>query len=359
MEKRVYNFAAGPSAMPEEVLKEAQRDLLCYPGAGCSVMEMSHRSAEFQKIAADAESSLRRLMDIPEEYAVLFLQGGASMQFSEVPMNLTHQGETTAYIVSGSFAGKAFEEAKRWGNAVCVGSSEEEGFTFFPKIKASDIPKDAKYLHITGNNTVFGLCCNTLPETGGVPIAADWSSAILGREIDVRKHGLIYAGAQKNIGPAGLTLVIVRKDLILDPADRVVPTMLRYKPQIDADSMYNTPPCFAIYMAGLNFKWLESQGGVAEMEKRNKAKAKLLYDLIDASDIYSNRVNKEDRSITNVTFTLPTKEATDRFIAEAKDAGIINIKGHKAAGGLRASIYNGVSMQAVEYLAEFMEKFRV
>ncbi len=357
MEKRVYNFAAGPSAMPLEVLQKAQDELLCYPGAGCSVMEMSHRSPEFQKIAADAEASLRRLMDIPEEYAVLFLQGGASMQFSAVPMNLTHQGETTAYVVSGNFAGKALEEAKRWGNAVCAASSKEAGFTCFPKITPAGIPADAKYLHITGNNTVYGVCCNTLPDTGGIPLAADWSSAILSKQIDVKKHGLIYAGAQKNMGPAGLTVVIVKKDIILNSVDSLVPTMLRYGPQIDNGSMYNTPPCWSIYMAGLIFRWIEDRGGVEEMEKRCKEKAKILYDLIDASDIYRNPVTPEDRSITNAVFTLPTKEATDRFVKEAGEAGIINIKGHKAAGGLRASLYNGVSLEAVEVLAEFMTKF--
>ncbi len=358
MEKRVYNFSAGPSALPLEVLKKAQEDLLCYPGAGCSVMEMSHRSADYQKIIDGAEASLRRLMDIPEEYAVLFLQGGATLQFSMIPMNLTHQGETTAYAVSGNFAGKALEEAKRWGSAVCAASTKETGFRAVPKITKDMLPADAKYLHITGNNTVFGTCYNELPECGDVPLVADWSSAILGKQLDVRKHALIYAGAQKNIAPAGVTVVIVRRDIILDPVDPVVPIMLRYKPQIDASSMYNTPPCWSIYMAGLMFGWIEEQGGVAEMERRNRKKAALLYDLIDSSELFSCPVEKESRSIMNVRFTLPDEELTKRFIAEAKEAGIINIKGHKSAGGLRASLYNGMPMEGAEALAEFMTKFK-
>ena len=357
MEKRAYNFAAGPSAIPEEVLKKAQEDLFCYPGAGCSVMEMSHRSASYQDIIDRAEKSLRELMNIPEEYAVLFLQGGATTQFSMVPMNLMHQGETAAYVLSGNFANKAFEEAKRWGNAVAIASSKEDAYTYIPKIKASDIPSDAKYLHITGNNTIFGTTYYKTPEHGNALLVADWSSAILGKEIKVTDYDLIYAGAQKNMGPAGLTVVIVKKDILLDPVDSVVPIMLRYKPQIDNGSMYNTPPCWSIYMAGLSFDWKLKQGGVPEMERRNKLKSAMLYDLIDSSSIYKNPVAIEDRSITNVVFTLPNEELTKQFIAEAKEKNIINIKGHKLVGGLRASIYNGVTIEAVEYLTEFMKEF--
>ena len=357
MEKRAYNFAAGPSTMPEEVLKKAQADLLCYPGAGCSVMEMSHRSASYQDIIDRAEGSLRRLMNIPEDYAVLFLQGGATTQFSMVPMNLMHQGETAAYIDSGNFAHKAIDEANRWGKATVIASSREDNYTYIPKISESDIPSDAKYLHITGNNTIFGTTYYKTPAHGNSLLVADWSSAILGKEIDVKDYDLIYAGAQKNMGPAGLTVVIVKKNVLLDPVDSIVPIMLRYKPQIDNGSMYNTPPCWSIYMAGLVFDWVEEQGGVSEMQRRNQFKANTLYDLIDNSSIYKNPVAKEDRSITNVVFTLPSQELTDKFIAEAKAKNIINIKGHKLVGGLRASIYNGMSIDGVNYLADFMNNF--
>ncbi len=357
MEKRSYNFAAGPSALPLEVLEQAQRDILCYPGAGCSVMEMSHRSQSYQDIIDRAEASLRRLMNIGDEYAVLFLQGGGTGQFSMVPMNLAHQGDTTAYIVSGNFAGKAQQEAARWGNAVTVASSKESNFTYIPKIKVGDIPQDAKYLHICGNNTIFGSTFNSLPDHGIIPLVADWSSALLGKEVNVNDYDLIYAGAQKNLGPAGMTVVIVKKSIVLDPVDDVVPIIMRYKPQIDNGSMYNTPPCWSIYMSGLVFDWVESQGGVKEMDRRNKIKAAALYDYIDASAFYNNPVAKEDRSITNVVFTVPSKELTDKFVAEAKENNIINIKGHKLVGGLRASIYNGVSQEAVSALLDFMKKF--
>ena len=357
MEKRAFNFAAGPSTMPLEVLEQAQKDLLCYPGAGCSVMEMSHRSKSFQDIIDRAEATLRDVMNISDDYAVLFLQGGASTQFSAVPMNLGHQGDSFDYAITGKFAGKAADEAMRWGKVNVVASSKEDKFTYIPKIKPEMLSKDAKYLHITGNNTIFGTSYNSLPETGNIPLVADWSSAILGKKIDVEKYGLIYAGAQKNMGPAGLAVTIVRKDLVLDPVDSVVPIMLRYKPMIDNGSMYNTPPCWSIYMCGLILDWVAKQGGVEEMEKRNIKKSSIIYDLIDSSSVYTNNVAKEDRSIMNVTFTLPTQELTDRFISEAKDAGIINIKGHKLVGGLRASLYNGMPTEGVEGLAEFMTKF--
>lgn len=343
--------------MPEEVLLRAQKELLCYPGVGCSVMEMSHRSAAYQDIIDRAEASLRRLMHIPDSYAVLFLQGGATTQFSMIPMNLAHQGDRTAYIVSGNFAGKALDEAKRWGDAVELASSRESGFSYIPEIAAGDIPEGSRYLHITGNNTIFGTSFSKPPEHGSVPLVADWSSAILGREIAVEDYSLIYAGAQKNMGPAGLTVVILKKDIALEPVDAVVPVMLRYKVHMDSGSMYNTPPCWSIYMAGLIFDWIEAQGGVAEMERRNRLKAELLYGLIDSSELYVNSVAKKDRSITNVVFKLPTQELTDSFIAQAKEKNIINIKGHKLAGGLRASIYNGMPLEGAEYLADFMKSF--
>lgn len=364
MDERVFNFSAGPSQMPLEVLEEAKKELTNYNGTGTSVMEMSHRSAAFEEIIEEAEETLRRIMNIPEEYSVLFLQGGASTQFSMVPMNLMHQGETAAYAVTGNFAGKAYEEALRFGNAVIVSSSKDKNFTYIPEIKKEDIPKDAKYLHITGNNTIYGTTYNSLPSLQAfpgsgpeLPLIADWSSAILGKEIDVSKHSLIYAGAQKNMGPAGLTVVIIKKSLLDFEPDRIVPTMLQYKVHADKGSMYNTPPCFAIYMAKLMFSWVEKQGGVAEMEKRNIQKASLLYDFIDNSKLYTNSVNKKDRSIMNVTFTLPSKEQTESFLAACTEEGLINIKGHKLVGGCRASLYNGMPLGGVEKLIGVMKNF--
>lgn len=357
MDKRALNFAAGPSMMPEEVLKKAQAELLCYKESGTSVMEMSHRSKDYQEIIDSARASLKRLMNIPDEYEILFLQGGATTQFSMVPMNLMHQGETACYINTGNFANKARIEAARWGRAVEIASSKEAGYTFIPRTKLCDIPSDAKYMHITGNNTIFGTCYHFVPEHGEIPLVCDWSSAILGKEIKVTDYDLIYAGAQKNIGPAGLTVVIIKKDLILDPVDPIVPVMLRYKEQIENGSMYNTPPCFAIYISSLIFDWVEEQGGVTEMERRNRIKSSMLYDLIDDSKIYVNKVAKEDRSITNVVFTLPTEELTNKFIALAREENMINIKGHKLVGGLRASIYNGMPIEGVEKLADFMRRF--
>ena len=357
MENRVYNFSAGPSQMPLEVLEEAQRDLINYGGTGTSVMEMSHRSAAFQSIIDGAEATLRRIMNIPDSYAVLFLQGGASLQFSMIPMNLLKRGEKCAYINTGNFAGKAADEAKRWGDVSIVASSKDKNFTYIPKISASDIPEGSKYLHITGNNTIFGTTYYTLPQTGGVPIVADWSSAIIGKEINIGDYDLVYAGAQKNMGPAGLTIVIIKKSLLENEVDPVVPIMLRYNIHADKGSMYNTPPCWSIYMGSLMYKWVEKQGGVKEMEKRNREKAKLLYDFIDNSKLYTNNVAKEDRSIMNATFVLPTKEQTDAFIAFAKDKGIVNVKGHKLVGGCRASIYNGMPLEGVKKLIEVMKEF--
>lgn len=355
--ERVFNFSAGPSMMPVEVLEQAQRDLICYPGAGCSVMEMSHRSKSFEDIIGRAEATLRRIMDIPEEYAVLFLQGGATTQFSAVPMNLAARGQTTNYAITGQFAGKAMDEAKRWGNAVAVSSSKADTFSYIPKITPEMLSSDAAYLHITGNNTIFGTTYNTLPEHGDIPLVADWSSAILGKQIDVRAHALIYAGAQKNMGPSGLTVVIVRRDLLERELDPVVPIMLRYKIMADNGSMYNTPPCFAIYMAGLMYEWVEKMGGVAEMERRNTEKAALLYDVLDASSMFKNPVAKEDRSIMNVTFTLPTQEDTDAFLNMAKGRGMINLKGHRSVGGCRASIYNGMPREGVEALVSCIRDY--
>ncbi|MEA4911167.1 MAG: 3-phosphoserine/phosphohydroxythreonine transaminase, partial [Oscillospiraceae bacterium] len=333
--ERVYNFSAGPSMLPLPVLEKVREDLVCYPGAGCSVMEMSHRSRSYEEIIARAQATLRRIMDIPDDYAVLFLQGGASLQFSMVPMNLAQRGDTADYAVTGQFASKAFAEGKRWCNAVQVSSSKEATYSYIPKITPEMLSKDAKYLHITGNNTIFGSCYNALPETGDVPLVCDWSSAILGKQIDVRRFALIYAGAQKNMGPAGMTLVILKRELLENTIDPVVPSMLNYKLMAEADSMYNTPPCFAIYVAGLVYEWVEAQGGVAALEARNREKAALLYDAIDASCVFSNPVAKEDRSVMNVTFTLPDEDATKAFLSMTQKRGMINLKGHRSVGGCR------------------------
>ena len=357
MNGRVYNFSAGPSAIPLPVLESAQRDLLCYPGAGCSVLEMSHRSPSFQAIIDEAEAALRRVMRIPDEYAVLFMQGGATTQFSCVAMNLAPRGGTMDYAVTGQFAGKALEEGARWGNAVEAASSEADAFTYIPKITPDMLDKDAAYLHITGNNTIFGTCYNTLPDTGDVPLVADWSSAILGREIDVSRHALIYAGAQKNLGPAGLAVVILRRALLAREVDPVVPIMLRYRVAAENGSMYNTPPTFSIYIAKLMFEWVERMGGVPAMQEVNEKKAALLYGAIEQSRVFHSPVAAEDRSIMNVPFTLPTKGDTDAFLAMAKGRGMINLKGHRLVGGCRASIYNGMPIEGVEALVRCMYDF--
>lgn len=367
--ERVYNFSAGPSMMPLEVLEKAQNELLCYPGAGCSVMEMSHRTPAFEEILARTKGTLKRIMEIPDNYEVLFMQGGATTQFSMIPMNLGKQGDTFCYMQTGQFATKAKEEGDRWGNAVYVASSKADNYSHIPV--CGELPSDAKFLHITGNNTIFGVAFNdyerVLPKSvlpsGGenskIPLVADWSSAIIGKQIDVKKHGLIYAGAQKNMGPAGLAVVIIRKDLLENEIDKVVPIMLRYKVAADHDSMYNTPPTFSIYMAGLMYEWVEKMGGVARMEKINIEKSSMLYDFIDNSKVFNNPVNKIDRSIMNVTFTLPDKQSTEDFLKLCKDNGMINLKGHRSVGGCRASIYNGMPKEGVEKLVDLMKKFEL
>ncbi len=355
--KRVYNFSAGPSMLPLPVLERAQKELVNYGDTGTSVMEMSHRSQPFARIIEKAEEDLRQLMHIPDSYAVLFLQGGASMQFSALTMNLAPRGAVMDYALTGNFAKKAMEEGARWGRAVAVTDGKAGGYHAIPKIKADMLDKDAAFLHITGNNTVYGTTYNTLPDHGDIPLAADWSSAILGKEIDVAAHDLIYAGAQKNMGIAGLTVVILKKELLEREVDPIVPTMLRYKIAADNGSMYNTPPCFAIYMAGLVFAYLREMGGLGVQEAENRRKAALLYDTLDASALFQNPVAKEDRSITNVTFTLPTAEETTAFLALAEGRGLINVKGHKAAGGCRASLYNGMPYEGVEALVECIRDF--
>jgi len=357
MGDRVFNFSAGPSQMPLPVLEKAQKELLNYGGTGTSVMEMSHRSAAFQDIIDSAEATLRKVMNISDDYAVLFLQGGASLQFSMVPMNLLKRGEKALYAVTGNFAGKAYEEATRWGDAKVLTSSKDAMFSYIPDIDPSDVDTDAKYLHITGNNTIFGTTYYKTPKTNGVPLVADWSSAILGKEIDINEYELVYAGAQKNIGPAGVTVVIIKKSLLKNEVDNVVPTMLRYDIHADKGSMYNTPPCFAIYVSGLMFSWVESMGGVKEIERLNCEKAKLLYDYIDNSGLYKNDVRKKDRSITNVRFTLPSKELTADFLDFTAKRGLINLKGHKLVGGCRASIYNAMPLEGVQKLVNAMKEF--
>lgn len=357
MEDRAYNFSAGPSMMPEEVLKEAQRDLLCYPNSGCSVMEMSHRSKSFEEIIANAENNLREIMNIPENYAVLFLQGGATQQFYEVCCNLANTGDITNYVVTGNFAKKALEEAKRRTNAIEIASSKDRNFTYIPKISDDMISPDAKYLHITGNNTIYGTAYKKAPNHGNALLVADWSSAILGQNINVSDYDVIYAGAQKNMGVAGLAVTIIKKDLIGKIDDPSVPVMMQYKPFFENSSMYNTPPCWSIYMAGLMFKWVKNMGGVNVMEERNIKKSSLLYDAIDNSKIFNCPVETNDRSIMNVVFTLPTEEDTKAFLELAKKRNMINLKGHRSVGGIRASIYNGMPLSGITKLIETMHDF--
>ena len=354
--ERVFNFSAGPSMLPLEVLEQAQADLLNYQDSGMSVMEMSHRSPDYEPIIKGAEAALRRLMNIPENYKVLFLQGGASLQFSMVPMNLLSTSKSADYIVSGQFSKKAYEEGKKYGDMVCAASSAGANFTAVPEVKASDIRPDADYVHMCFNNTIYGTKFYYIPETGNVPLVADMSSCICSEPVDVKKFGLIYAGAQKNIAPAGVTIVIVRDDL-LGKADANVPAMLDYKLMADNDSMYNTPPCWCIYMAKLVFEWLESIGGLEEIKRRNEYKASLLYDYLDSQDYYIAPVDKASRSMMNVVFVTGNEDLDKKFAKEAGAAGLKNLKGHRSVGGMRASIYNAMPVEGVEALIKFMKEF--
>ena len=353
---RVYNFSAGPSMLPAEVLERVQKDLLNYEGSGQSVMEMSHRSKEYQKIIDDAEADLRELMHIPDNYKVLFVQGGGTLQFAMVPLNLLRNSKKADYVLTGTWAKKAYKEACKYGDIRVVASSEDDKFTWVPKITKEDVREDADYAYITTNNTIYGTKYNYIPETGNVPLVADMSSNILSEEIDVSRFGMIWAGAQKNVGPAGVTIVIVREDLI-GFAGAEVPTYLDYKIHADNGSMYNTPPCFSIYVAGEVFKYLKSIGGIAEMERRNKEKAQMLYDFIDSSRLFSCPVAKEDRSLMNVVFVTGDAELDKKFIALAKENGMINLSGHRSIGGMRASIYNAMPKEGVAALVDFMRKF--
>ena len=351
---RVYNFSAGPSTLPLEVLEEAQRDLLDFEGTGMSVTEISHRNKAFSAIVEEGEALLRELMGIPEDYAVLFVQGGASTQFAAVPLNLMHGGKAD-YIVTGNFAKKAWQEGKIYGDAACVASSEDRTYTYIPDVNAIAFREGTDYVHICSNNTIFGTRYVQFPETKA-PLVADMSSEILSREVDVAKFGVIYAGAQKNLAPAGVTIVIARRDLIQDPLP-VCPTMLKWKVQDENKSLYNTPPCFSIYMATLVLRRLKKLGGVKEMNKINEYKAGLLYDFIDNSPFYTNRVEKRYRSIMNVPFVTPSAELDAQFVKEAAANGLVSLKGHRLVGGMRASIYNAMPVEGVQALIDFMKKF--
>lgn len=355
---RVYNFSAGPSMLPLAVLEKAQKELTSYHGSGMSVMELSHRSGLFTDIITEAEQLLRELMQIPDNYKVLFIQGGASQQFAMVPMNLLVHSKKADYIHTGSWSKKAIQEAKKFGDIRVVASSEDKNFSYIPKVDASMIDPEADYVHITTNNTIEGTVYNELPDTGNVPLVADMSSNILSEVIDVSKFGIIYAGAQKNLGPAGLTVVIIREDLIGNAAD-TCPTMLDYKTHSESGSLYNTPPTFAVYMAKLVFEWIKSLGGLKEMEEINREKAKKLYDYIEASDLFVSPINPADRSLMNIPFVTKDsdKELEAAFVKEAQAAGLETLKGHRSVGGMRASIYNAMPVEGVDALVAFMKEF--
>ena len=355
---RIFNFSAGPSVLPLEVLQEAQRDLLNYKGCGMSVMEMSHRSQYFQDIIDAAEADLRDLMNIPSNYKVLFLQGGGTLQFSMVPLNLLRSSRKADYIVTGQWARKAYQEAQKFGDIVAAASSEDSNFTFVPKVGKDAFRPDADYVYITTNNTIYGSRFNYVPETGGIALVADQSSNFLSEVCNVEDFGLIWAGAQKNVGPAGVTIVIIREDL-LGFAGKDTPIYLDYKIHADKGSMYNTPPCFSIYMAGLTFQWIKRQGGVAGIEQHNREQAKKLYEAIDNSGLFSCPVAAEDRSLMNVVFVTGNKDLDKKFVAEAKAEGMLNLGGHRTVGGMRASIYNAMPDEGVDALIAFMKKFEM
>ena len=375
---RVYNFSAGPAVLPEEVLKEAAAEMLDYNGSGQSVMEMSHRSKVYDAIIKEAEADLRELMNIPDNYKVLFLQGGASQFFAEVPMNLM-KNKKAAYIITGQWAKKAFQEAKIYGEAIAVASSEDKTYSYIPDCSNLDIPEDADYVYICENNTIYGTKYKELPDTKGKLLVADVSSCFLSEPVDVSKYGVIFGGVQKNIGPAGVVIAIIREDLITDDVLPGTPTLLKWKTQADNDSLYNTPPCYniyippdgpagagwgicpprpyIIYICGKVFKWIKKMGGLLAMKEHNEKKAKILYDFLDESKLFKGTVVKEDRSLMNVPFVTGDKELDAKFIEEATKAGFVNLKGHRSVGGMRASIYNAMPVEGVEKLVEFMRNF--
>lgn len=353
---RVYNFSAGPAVLPEEVLKEAADEMLDYKGSGMSVMEMSHRSKVYDNIIKEAEADLRELMNIPDNYKVLFLQGGASQQFAMIPMNLM-KNKKAGYIVTGQWAKKAYQEAKMYGEAIELASSADKTFSYIPDCSDLDIPEDADYVYICENNTIYGTKYHTLPNTKGHTLVADLSSCFLSEPVDVSKYGMIYGGVQKNIGPAGVVICIIREDLITEDVLPGTPTMLRYKIHADAESLYNTPPCYGIYICGKVFKWLKKMGGLSVMKERNEEKAKILYDFLDESKMFKGTVVKGDRSLMNVPFVTGDADLDAKFVKEATEAGFVNLKGHRTVGGMRASIYNAMPREGVEKLVAFMKEF--
>ena len=353
---RVYNFSAGPAVLPEEVLKEAADEMLDYKGSGMSVMEMSHRSKVFDEIIKDAEKDLRDLLNIPDNYKVLFLQGGASTTFAMVPMNLM-KNRVADYIITGQWAKKAYEEACKYGKVNIVASSADKTFSYIPDCSDLPISEDADYVYICENNTIYGTKFKKLPNTKGKILVSDVSSCFLSEPMNISDYGMVYGGVQKNIGPAGVVIAIIREDLITDDVLEGTPTMLKFKTQADADSLYNTPPCYGIYICGKVFKWLKKMGGLEVMKKRNEEKAKILYDFLDSSELFKGTVAKEDRSLMNVPFVTGDKDLDAKFVAEAKAAGLENLKGHRSVGGMRASIYNAMPKEGVEKLVEFMKEF--
>ncbi|MCR5788458.1 MAG: 3-phosphoserine/phosphohydroxythreonine transaminase [Lachnospiraceae bacterium] len=353
---RVYNFSAGPAVLPEEVLREAADEMLDYKGSGMSVMEMSHRSKTYDGIIKEAEKDLRSVMNIPANYKVLFLQGGASQQFAMIPMNLM-KNRVADYIITGQWAKKAYQEAKLYGTANAVADSSDKTFSYIPDCSDLPISKDADYVYICENNTIYGTKFHTLPDTKGKTLVADVSSCFLSEPVDVTKYGVIYGGVQKNIGPAGVVIVIIREDLITEDVLPGTPTMLRYKTHADADSLYNTPPAYGIYICGKVFKWIEKMGGLTAMKERNEKKAKLLYDFLDHSALFKGTVEKDSRSLMNVPFVTGNDELDAAFVKEAAEAGLVSLKGHRSVGGMRASIYNAMPIEGVEALVRFMGEF--
>lgn len=353
---RIYNFSAGPAMLPEEVLKEAADEMLDYRGTGMSVMEMSHRSKAFEAIIQEAEKDLRQLMNIPDNYKVLFLQGGASQQFAMIPMNLM-KNKVADYIITGQWAKKAYKEAQTYGKANAIASSADKTFTYIPDCSDLPISEDADYVYICENNTIYGTKFKTLPNTKGKTLVADVSSCFLSEPVDVSKYGIIYGGVQKNIGPAGVVIVIIREDLITEDVLPGTPTMLKYKTHSDSASLYNTPPAYGIYICGKVFKWIKNLGGLEAMKARNEKKAAILYDFLDQSKLFKGTVEKKDRSLMNVPFVTGSDELDAKFVKEAKAAGLENLKGHRTVGGMRASIYNAMPIEGVQKLVEFMKEF--
>ncbi len=355
---RVYNFSAGPAVLPEEVLKEAADEMMDYRGCGMSVMEMSHRSKVYDEIIKTAEADFRSLLGVPDNYKVLFLQGGAHLQFSAIPMNLM-KNKVADYIVTGQWAKKAWQEASLYGTANKIASSEDKMFSYIPDCSDLPISPDADYVYICENNTIYGTKYKTLPNTKGKTLVSDVSSCFLSEPMDVTKYGLIYGGVQKNIGPAGVVIVVIREDLITDDVLPGTPTIMKYKTQADADSLYNTPPCYGIYICGKVFKWIQKMGGLDAMKQINEEKAKVLYDYLDESNMFKGTVRREDRSLMNVPFVTDSEELNAKFIAESKAAGFENLKGHRSVGGMRASIYNAMPIEGVKALVDFMKKFEM